>query len=88
MFHDAFPLLISFRWNTPLGRSERKEDSESNSSSLCQQWVQRDLDQVLSSFDVQSFHCINDVLFVCRSGGLVSISLFKKCYHMSARENC
>ena len=26
VFHDAFPLLISFRWNTPLGRSARKED--------------------------------------------------------------
>ena len=35
--------------------------SESNSSALCQQWVQRDLDQVLSSFDLQSFHYMNDV---------------------------
>ena len=26
VFHDAFPLLVSFRWNTPLGRSARKED--------------------------------------------------------------
>ena len=26
VFHDAFPLLMSFRWNTPLGRSARKED--------------------------------------------------------------
>ena len=26
VFHDAFLLPISFRWNTPLGRSARKED--------------------------------------------------------------
>ena len=26
VFHDTSPLLISFRWNTPLGRSARKED--------------------------------------------------------------
>ena len=24
VFHDAVPLLISFRWNTPLGGSARK----------------------------------------------------------------
>ena len=26
VFHDAFPLLISFTWNIPLGRSAHKED--------------------------------------------------------------
>ena len=59
MLHDVLPHLKSLD-----GALRNKFVSEANSPALGQQWAQKDLAQMLSSFDVQSFHYMNDVLFV------------------------